>query len=207
MKKNKDFDYFKAFVNLSSYSIKAIELLDATLENFDRNDIEKKVVEMHEIEHSADLERHELMNRLVKEFLPPIEREDIISIADKIDNVTDSIEDILLTIDIFNVETLRPEIFKFIKVITDCCKSMNSALVEFEHFKRSKELHSLIIEVNRLEEEGDALYINGVRSLYKSTKDPVELMVWTEVYGRLEKCCDACEDVANDIENVVMKNS
>jgi len=207
MKKNKDFDYFKAFVNLSSYSIKAIELLDATLENFDRNDIEKKVVEMHEIEHSADLERHELMNRLVKEFLPPIEREDIISIADKIDNVTDSIEDILLTIDIFNVETLRTEIFKFIKVITDCCKSMNSALVEFEHFKRSKELHSLIIEVNRLEEEGDALYINGVRNLYKSTKDPVELMVWTEVYGRLEKCCDACEDVANDIENVVMKNS
>ena len=207
MRNNKDFDYFKAFVDLSSYSIKAIDLLRETLQKFDRNDIEKKVVEMHEIEHSADLERHELMNRLVKEFLPPIEREDIISIADKIDNVTDSIEDILLNIDIFNVENLRPEIFKFIKVITDCCKSMNSALVEFEHFKRSKELHSLIIEVNRLEEEGDALYINGVRSLYKSTKDPVELMVWTEVYGRLEKCCDACEDVANDIENVVMKNS
>jgi len=207
MRNNKDFDYFKAFVDLSSYSIKAMNLLSVTLQKFDRNEIEKKVAEMHEIEHSADLERHELMNRLVKEFLPPIEREDIISIADKIDNVIDSIEDILLTIDIFNVQTLKPEMIKFLDVITDCCKSMNSALVEFEHFKKSKELHALIIEVNRLEEEGDALYINGVRSLYKTTKDPVELMVWTEVYRRLEKCCDACEDVANDIENIVMKNS
>jgi len=207
MRKNKEFDYFKAFVDLSSYSIKAIDLLRETLQKFDRNHIEKKVAEMHHIEHSADLEKHELMNRLVKEFLPPIEREDIISISDKIDNVIDSIEDILLTIDIFNVETLKPEMFKFIDVITECCKSMNSALVEFENFKKSKELHPLIIEVNRLEEEGDALYINGVRSLYKNTKDPVELMVWTEVYRRLEKCCDACEDVANDIENVVMKNS
>lgn len=207
MKSNKYFNYFKAFVGLSGYSLKSAEILSITLCNFDKSEIEGKVKEMHTIEHSADLEKHELMNRLVKEFLPPIEREDIISLSDKIDDVIDAIEDVLLGIRIFNVETIRPEILNFTELIMKCCKSMNTALVEFENFKKSKTLHSEIVEINRLEEDGDKLYINGVHGLYQSTKDPVELMVWTEIYRRLEKCCDSCEDVANDIENIVMKNS
>lgn len=207
MKNNKDYNYFEAFVNLSKFSLSSAEILNKTLRGFDANKIEEKIVEMHNIEHSADIAKHDLLNRLVKEFLPPIEREDITSLSQKIDDVTDAVEDVLMCIDIFNVQTIRPEILKFTEMIVDCCKSMDVALVEFENFKRSKRLHSEIIEINRLEEEGDALYVNGVRNLYKTSKDPVELMVWTEVFRRLEKCCDACEDVANDIENIVMKNS
>lgn len=207
MANNKDFNYFKAFVNLSNYSQKAAELLTATLHNFNVSEIEEKVKEMHTVEHTADLERHEIMNRLVKEFLPPIEREDIISLADHIDDVIDSIEDVLIGVEMYNVQVIRPEIFKFTEVIMECCKSMGLALTEFENFKRSKTLHAAIVEVNRLEEVGDQLYINGVRSLYQTSKDPIELMVWTEIYRLLEKCCDACEEVANTIENVVMKNS
>lgn len=207
MKNNKDFNYFQAFVNQSDFSVKAAEMLNVILHEFDKNTIEEKLIEMHSIEHSGDLERHEVMNRLVKEFLPPIEREDIISISDRIDDVIDEIEDVLIGIKIFDVQTIRPEIFEFTGLIMKCCKSMNSTLKEFENFKKSKKLHSEIIEINRLEEDGDKLYINGVHNLYKSTKDPVELMVWTEIYNRLENCCDFCEDVANDIENIIMKNS
>ncbi|MCM0649602.1 DUF47 family protein [Clostridium swellfunianum] len=207
MAKDRDFNYFKAFVDLSGFSLKAAEILNTILHSYDPNTIEQKVKEMHEIEHAADLERHEIMNRLVKEFLPPIEREDIISLADNIDDVIDSIEDVLIGVDIFNVQTIRPEIIKFTELIMDCCKSMNAALGEFEGFKRSKTLHAAIIEVNRLEEEGDKLYMDGVRSLYRSEKDAIQLSVWTEIYRRLEKCCDNCEEVANNIENIVMKNS
>jgi predicted phosphate transport protein (TIGR00153 family) len=207
MAKSKDFNYFKAFIDLSNGSLKAAELLSTTLYNFDVNKIVEKVKEMHTVEHNADLERHEIMNRLTKEFLPPIEREDIISLADNVDDVIDSIEDVLIGIDMYNIRTIRPEIIRFIEVIMDCCKSMSAALTEFEHFKRSHTLHAAIIEVNRLEEVADELYINGVRNLYRNTKDPVELMVWTEIYRLLEKCCDSCEEVANDIENIVMKNS
>lgn len=207
MANNKDFNYFKAFIDLSNDSLKAAELLITTLHNFDVNELEEKVKEMHTIEHNADVERHEIMNKLVKEFLPPIEREDIISLADNIDDVVDSIEDVLIGIDMYNVQSIRPEIVKFTEVIMDCCKSMSAALTEFERFKRSQTLHDAIIEVNHLEEVADQLYINGVRNLYKSTKDPIELMVWTEIYLLLEKCCDSCEEVANDIENIVMKNS
>ena len=207
MKNNKDYNYFEAFINLSKFSLNSAEILNKTLREFEVKDIEEKIREMHNIEHSADIAKHDMLNRLVKEFLPPIEREDIISLSQKIDDVTDAIEDVLMCIDIFNVQTIRPEILKFTEMIMDCCKSMDVALVEFQNFKRSKKLHAEIIEINRLEEEGDALYVNGVRNLYKTTKDPVELMVWTEIFRRLEKCCDNCEDVANDIENIVMKNS
>jgi len=207
MANSKNYNYFKAFISLSDNSLKAAELLIETLHNFDISKIEEKVVEMHAIEHKADMLRHEIVNRLTKEFLPPIEREDIIKLADSIDDVVDSIEDVLLGTEMYNVQSVRPEIIKFTEVIMDCCKSMNAALVEFEHFKKSQLLHPAIVEVNRLEEVADQLYINGVRNLYKNSKDPIELMTWTEIYRLLEKCCDGCEEVANAIENIVMKNS
>jgi len=207
MKNRNSYSYFEAFVNLSKFSLSSAELLNKTLSNFDVNGLSEKVKEMHHIEHSADIAKHEMLNRLVKEFLPPIEREDITSLSQKIDDVTDAVEDVLIYIDIFNVQTIRPEIFKFTELIMDCCRSMDVALVEFQNFKNSKTLHTKIIEINRWEEDGDALYVDAVRKLYKTSKDPIELMVWTEIFHRLEKCCDSCEDVANDIENIVMKNS
>ncbi|SCP95670.1 DUF47 domain-containing protein [Anaerobium acetethylicum] len=207
MKNKREYNYFEAFVNLSKFSMDSAELLCKTLCDFNTEALPAKIEEMHVIEHSADIAKHDMLNRLLKEFLPPIEREDIISLSQKIDDVTDSVEDVLIGIDIFNVKTIRPEILKFTDIIANCCKSMDVALCEFQNFKRSKTLQSKIIEINRLEEEADALYVNEVRSLYKNSNDPVELMVWTEILRRLEKCADACEDVANDIESIVMKNS
>lgn len=207
MKNNKRYNYFEAFVNLSKFSLNSAELLCKTLCEFDAKTLPAKIEEMHVIEHSADIAKHDMLNRLLKEFLPPIEREDIISLSQKIDDVTDSVEDVLIGIDIFNVQAIRPEILKFTELIVDCCKSLDVALCEFQNFKRSKTLQSKIIEINRWEEEADAFYTNEVRSLYKTSKDPIELMVWTELLRRLEKCADACEDVANDIESIVMKNS
>lgn len=204
---NKTYDYFDAFVELSDYSLKAADLLLETLNDFNKNDIENKIKEMHEIEHSADLSKHQLLNRLAKEFLPPIEREDIVSLSENIDEVTDSIEDVLLNINIFNVESIPPEILKFVEIIKNCCEFMIKALQEFKNFKKSKILHSLIVKINDLEEEADELYINGLKKLFRNPNDPVRLIIWKDIFNSLEKCCDACEHVANDIENIVMKNS
>ncbi len=207
MSNKRGYDYFEALHGLSKFSLQAAELLKKTISDFNVENLEEKIREMHNIEHSADIAKHDMIEHLVKEFLPPIDREDIISVAQQIDDVTDSVEDVLMCIDIFNVQKIRPEIPKFTDTIVDCCKSMYVGVEELRNFKKSKKLHSEVVEVNRLEEEGDALYINGVRNLYKNTTDAVELMVWTEIYRKLEKCCDACEDVANEIESIVMKNS
>ncbi len=207
MARKSDYNYFDAFANLSKFSYNLAISLNETLKNFDPNFITGKVTEAHAIEHNADIAKHDIMNRLVKEFLPPIEREDITSLTQEIDDVTDSVEDVLIYIDMFNIQSIRPEILKFTQLIVQCCKALDEALEEFKNFKSSKKLRDKIIEINRLEEDGDALYVDSMRNLYHTSKDPIELMCWTEVLHRLEKCCDNCEDVADILESIVMKNS
>lgn len=207
MKRKNEYNYFDAFSNLSKYSYNLAVMLHETLSSFNPNNISDKVKAAHEIEHNADLAKHDIMNRLVKEFLPPIEREDITSLTQEIDDVTDSVEDVLIYVDMFNIQKIRPEILKFTELLVSCCKAMDDALEEFKNWKNSKKLHSLIIEINRQEEVGDALYVDSMRNLYHTSKDPIELMCWTEILHRLEKCADNCEDVANIIEGIIMKNS
>lgn len=204
---SRTFNYFKAFINLSEYSLKAADILVKTLKEFKRETLEERIKEMHEIEHSADIAKHELMNKLAKEFLPPIEREDIVSLSEKIDDVTDFVEDVLLNMNIFNVQYVPSEIMDFADVILKSTEKMIETLKEFENFKRSKELHNKIVEINNLEETADELYIKGLKRLYSNPTDPIKLIVWKDIFDSLEKCCDACEEVANDVENIVMKNS
>jgi predicted phosphate transport protein (TIGR00153 family) len=207
MKRKQGFNYFEAFVDLAKYSLTSAEILHKILADFDPSELTAKVKEMHEIEHNADLAKHVVMNHLVKEFLPPIEREDITTLSQQIDDVTDSVEDVLLFISMFNIKTIKPEVLKFTELISACCKSMYDALVEFQNFKHSKVLHDKIVEINNLEEVGDGLYIEMMRNLFASSDNPVELMTWSEILRRLERCCDSCEDVADIIEQIVMKNS
>ena len=78
---------------------------------------------------------------------------------------------------------------------------------EFADFKHSKTLHQHIVNINTMEEEADALFISSLRTLHTTCTDPLEVIVWREIYIYLEKCADACEHVADTVESVVMKNS
>ncbi|MGB4661364.1 MAG: DUF47 family protein [Mobilitalea sp.] len=207
MKRKNDYNYFDAFASLTKYSLKLAITLNENLTNYNHAEITETVKAAHQIEHSADIAKHDIMNRLVKEFLPPIEREDITSLTQEIDDVTDCVEDVLIYIDLFNIQTIRPEILKFTELIVTCTRALDDAMEEFKNFKSSKKLRDKIIEINRLEEVGDALYVDTLRNLYHTSKDPIELMCWTEILHRLEFCCDQCEDVADVLESIVMKNS
>lgn len=207
MAKKKNYNYFDKFIELAGYSSKCAEILHETLVNFDPNKMEERLVELHNIEHSGDLAKHELISQLATEFIAPIEREDIVSLSQEIDDITDAIEDVLIKMHMFNVTTIKPEVLEFSDLITKCCNALTIALKEFSNFKKSSTLTNKIIEVNQLEEAGDRLYYSTVRKLYVNSKDPIELLVWTEIYDYLEKCCDACEEAADVLESIVMKNS
>jgi predicted phosphate transport protein (TIGR00153 family) len=207
MARKKDYNYYDKFVELVGYCCKSAEILNSSLINFDTKTIENRLQEMHDIEHAADLSKHELMERLAEEFIAPLEREDIASLSQEIDNITDAIEDVLIKINMYNVQAIRPEVLEFSKLITLCCNSLKVALEEFHNYKKSSSLKPKLIEVNDLEEKGDALYYETVYKLYRNNETPVDLLIWTEIYDLLEGCCDACEDVADVIESIVMKNS
>ena len=207
MARKGSYDYYNKFVCLVDYSCRAAVNLHNTLSEFEADKVTEMIDIMHEIEHSADIEKHEMMERLATEFITPIEREDIIELAQEIDDVTDTIEDVLIRIYMFNIKTIRKEALEFTDIIVKCCDALKDALMELHNFHKSKKIHDGIIEVNRLEEVGDKKYIDATRNLFTSSKDTVEIISWRETFDRLEKCCDACEHVANLIESIIMKNS
>ncbi len=205
MKKEK-FNYFDEFIKGSDYSVQCIELLNEFFEDFNKNSLPDNIVKMHKIEHEADEEKHLLTNYLLKDFLPPIEREDIVLLAHKIDNLTDNIEEILINIDIFNVTALRPEISEFTRLLYDCCKSVNALIIEFKNFKKNSNIEEKIIEINHMEEDGDALYSKHMRELYRENT-PLDILIWTQILNCFEQCFDACEQIADAVENIILKNS
>jgi predicted phosphate transport protein (TIGR00153 family) len=207
MFKKKDNNYFDMFVNLVNYSCIASEKLCQVLESFDTGKLSQMMEDMHAIEHKADLEKHDMMKKLAKEFITPIEREDIISLSHEIDDVTDCIEEVLIKIYMFNLKELPEGTSEFTKVISKSCKTLKEAMEEFHNFRKSSKIHKLIIDVNGLEEECDRLYTKAIRNLFENCSDPVKLMAHTEIYECFESCCDACEDVSEGIESVIMKNS
>ena len=207
MAKKSDNYYFENFIQCVECGCQAAMMLEENLANFDVNRLSENLDELHKIEHDADKKKHEMMGVLVKAFITPIEREDIILLSQCIDEVTDQIEDVLIRIYINNVHTIRPEALQFTKVIIRCCKVLKEIMEEFANFKKSKTLHGLIIEINALEEVGDRLFIDSMRRLHTEVADPLEIIAWREIYNFLEKCCDACEHVADAVESVIMKNT
>lgn len=203
----KKYNYFDALVRLVDYNCKAAHMLHSILNDYDYSKLEVQIKEMHDIEHAADLAKHEMMNHLLKEFITPIEREDISQIAQEIDNVTDTIEDVLVRLYMFNIKTLRPEALEFSNIIVACCEALKKAMEDFHNFRRSKTVKENIIYINDLEEVGDRMYYKVMHNLHANTKDPIEIAVWSQTFDYLEKCCDACEEVADVMESIIMKNT
>ncbi len=199
--------YFDAFAKGIAFANQAAALLQEVFSRFDAANVQGHLDEMHGIEHTADGVKHEMRERLMKEFMPPIEREDVMELSHTIDDVTDAIEDILRGMYMYNITELRDDAQAFADVISRCCIALTDMMAEFPNYKKSATLQSKIVEVNGLEEEGDRLYVEALHNLYAGETNPVKVIAWTKLYDLLEKVCDSCEDVADLVEQVIMKNS
>ncbi|MDR3072178.1 MAG: DUF47 family protein [Clostridiales Family XIII bacterium] len=200
--------YYQSFVEMADYSHKAALFLQNVVRNYDPDKLVDLKTEMHAIEQAGDIAKHHMTKNLAKEFITPIEREDIMELASYIDTVTDKIEDVLLRLYMFNIKSIREDAIALADVIVTCTASMKQALEEIHNFKKSKTIHQLVVEVNRLEEEGDRLYTEAVRRVFTDTSiSAVEAIAWEHIYHYMEDVCDACEDVADTVEGVIMKNS
>ena len=208
MKKQHTNEYFEGFVSGMESACKAAEYLESLVEHFDPVKLAEQIDEIHVIEHEADINKHKLMQKLAKEFITPIEREDIILLLQQIDNVTDFIEDVVRKMFMYNTKAMRTEALEFAAIIKLCCYESRDALKELPGFqKNSERLEQAIIKVNDYEEQGDRLYCAAMRRLYCENAESQDRITWTKLFDWMEACCDACEDVMESVELVVMKNS
>lgn len=205
--RKKDFDYFGYFCTIASSAMEAANYLHESLAHFDRETFPTKMNTMHQIENTADMNRHEMTKQLVHEFITPIEREDIIAMAQQLDTVVDTIDDLMRRVYMFNVKQIRPEMLEFTALIIKCCQAMSEAIEEFKHFKNSKTIGEKIVAVNTLESQGDALHARCMHDLFSEEANMRDTLVWMTIFEGSEMCLDACEDVVDIIESVIMKNT
>lgn len=199
--------YYENFAECTALSKKAAIYLVKCLENYDADNIQQMLEEMHEIEHSADIKKHEMNEALAKAFVTPVDREDLDLLSHNLDDVTDQIEEVLQKFYIYNIQSIYPAAVDFARKIVKSCDLLCEIISEFENFKKSKKLHALIVELNDVEEDCDRLYLSSMRELTKGSADVLTTISWREIYDCLEGCADACEHVSECVESVIMKNT
>ena len=206
-KKRRNFDYFEAFEKQTELACKEAKLLIEAIENFeDTKDFSVVMEKAHKLEHSGDMISHDIYTAIARDFVPPIDREDILALAESLDNVLDYIEAVVQRFYMYNVEEMHEGALEFAQTIYKSCKGLRAAMKEFSNFKKSS-IKDKVIEVNDLEEEADELFMNLMRRLYGKDALCMEVVVWTQIYSRMESCADACERVADLMNSIVIKNA
>ena len=160
-----------------------------------------------EVSEHTSLHVHKVLEQLNRSFITPIDREDIYYIAKELDNITDSIEATAHRFLMFHVKEVREEAKKLSTMVKQCAEALQRVMQEMKSMKTSKTLTGYIIEVNRIEDEGDRVFRKAISDLFSDEPNSLEVIKWMEIFDYLENTLDACEDVANIIEGVVMKHA
>lgn len=197
--------FFDLFTDTAEDTCKAAKMLEDLMKDYVR--IPEKVRAIEEIEHKCDGHVHKMLEHLNRSFVTPIDREDIHVIAKELDNITDNIESTAHRFKMFNVTSIRPDALNMAELIIKCTEELKGVMAELKNMKTSKVLTDRIIEVNNIEDAGDEIYRSAIQTLFTSETNALEVIKWKEIYEYLENTLDACEDVANIIEGVVMKHA
>ena len=162
------------------------------------------VAQIKEIEHDADGLTHEIIDRIDRTFVTPFDREDIHALASELDDVVDLIDGIARRFDIFKITEVRQPGVVLAEVLVRATTEIREAV---NGMKQHKVVNAKSAELKKLEEEGDAIYHDAMGALFADAKlQPVEIIKWKELYDKLEDTLDQCEDVANVLQSISIKN-
>jgi predicted phosphate transport protein (TIGR00153 family) len=156
------------------------------------------------LERKGDEIIHEVFTRLNQTFITPLDPEDIHALSSSLDDVLDGIEDAAHHIAAYRLEPITPVIIQLSEIVDASCQTLEQA---FQALHRNQRVLEYCIEINRLEDEADRIGRLAVEGLFRDERDPIALIKYKEVYELLEATTDRCEDVADVLQNVVVKNS
>lgn len=200
----RDERFFDLFTKVAELNFEAAQLLGEILKS--DNDRRVPLVEaMKRFEHSADEATHEVVARLDRSFITPLDREDIHELASRLDDVLDLLDGTARRIQIFKPGTAPQGALLIAETIAKSCEELLKAIRMMEKAKPGEMLPALIV-VKRLEEDGDAIYHEWLGRLFEGHPEPLGVMKWKEIYDNLEKTLDHCEDVANVLESIAIKH-
>ena len=200
----KDDKFFILFKQMTENITEGARLLKDMLDNFE-DPIESQH-KIKDVEHKGDSITHDIIQKLNKTFVTPLDREDIYSLASKLDDILDLIDVCAQRIIMYNVESIPPEAKSLGFIILQSCLVVDKAVAMLGK-KSNEQLFALCVEINALENEADRVCREAISRLFDEEKDPIQLIKWKEIFETLEKATDKCEDAANILESVVVKNA
>ncbi|PWB54862.1 MAG: DUF47 domain-containing protein [Candidatus Methanoperedenaceae archaeon] len=199
-----DKHFFSMLENESNNVLDGSKAFLEMLNNYEN--IKEKQQKIKDIEHQGDDFVHEIFEELNKTFITPIDHEDISALASAFDDVLDYIDGTATRLVLYEIKKPEENMIKLGEVVLKQTAELNLAICGLRNIKNPKDIEKRCIEVNRLENVADDIYKSSVAQLFKQ-KDAVEIMKLKEIYERLEFATDKCEDAANVISDIVVKNS
>jgi predicted phosphate transport protein (TIGR00153 family) len=201
-KEEKFFGYFK---EMSTAIVEGSQLLKELLDNYDSPQrLQQKI---KDIEHKGDNITHNIINKLNLSFVTPFDREDIYDLASALDDVLDFIDASAQHMITYRVEKTTSTAKELGFIILQSCQALNRAVSALDGKTELHHISEFCVEINSLENEADRVCREAIGDLFDNEKDPLQVIKWKAIYENLETVTDKCEDAANILQSIIVKNA
>jgi predicted phosphate transport protein (TIGR00153 family) len=198
----KDRAFFDLFEEAAANIVRGADLLDQMLAHYpDRADLARDIVIC---EQEGDRITHDVHQRLNSTFVTPIDREDVLKLVSDLDDIVDLIDEVADYLGLYKIEAPMEQAQRLAHVLLQSARQIAEAMPRLRTFAP---ISHYTVEIHRLENDGDRISRDAIASLFESGIDPLVVIRWKDIFERLEEAIDACEDVANTLEGIVIKNS
>jgi uncharacterized protein len=199
----KEEQYFALFAQMTSYIYDASSAL-VEMQGDKKGDYSAYVKRIEEIEHECDELTHTVSTRLNKSFITPFDREDIFLLSGALDDIVDLIDDAARAMVMYDINESTPHAVRFADIIQRMAVELHEVVKTLE---RPNGIAPRLVELHRLENEGDVTYHKAIAELFHNATDTLIVIKWKDIYEKLEAAVDRCENVANIIESVIIKHT
>jgi hypothetical protein len=201
----KEFGFFDIFDKHAATLVEGSQILVEMLEHF--GDAPAKTRRLKDVEHRADELTHHTVEMLHKTFITPIDRDQIHQLISLMDDVIDLTDGAARRMMLYGVTEIPADLIELAKILNHSTIELQQAVSQLKNLKNANLILKSCIEINKLENDGDAIRDAAIAKLFKEEKDAVKVLIWKEIYEDVETAIDRCEDVANIIEGVVLENA
>lgn len=200
----RDTVFFDLFEALAQHAVTAAGCLNELALKFP--DVSAQIQRIREEEHAADQLEHQVLDRLDRTFITPFDREDIHALVGGLDDIVDAIHALAKRFQIFHMTTIDRTFLQQTQVLVQATAAASEAVHRLRKSRKLSELSDKLIEIRETESVGDDNHHAALSRLFEGHVAPLEVMKWKELYDYIENAIDACEDVGNTLERIVLKN-